>query len=205
MTAPLLLATLCLAGLATAAPEAATPPAPADAAAQPARAELTLAERNYILETLARTIEGSILMIESPLSEHKPEQWRIILLERELHRRSASPDGLSPAQQQLHNAELELLKSTIERTRQAPEQHKQIFQELLDKSAQLRESASEECLRLFDESPATQRLIDEIQLKQRYKSIADLLSLNTEGEVSNKAEAIKQLKALVADIRALKR
>ncbi len=189
-----------------AAPEATTPPAPASEATKPVLTELTAAERNYILETIASSVENTILAAESPLMEYKAEQRLIVQLERELIRISIPLDGLSPAQQRYHNAGIALLKRTIERLRQAdPAQKISVFEDFQNEEADLYDNAPDECPRLHDDQPAFLAIADEIQFDQRFGQIMDLLYPKKEGVEPNKAEAIKQLKAYAADIRALKR
>ncbi len=194
-----------LTSLASAAPEATTPPAPACETAKPALAELTVAERNYILETLASSVENAILTAESPLMEYKAEQRLLVLLERELIRINIPLDGLSAAQQHYHKAGVALLKSTVERMREAdPAQLRSLFEDLRNKAQELRDKAPEECERLHDDQPAFLAIADEVQVEQRFAQILDLLYPKKEGVEPDKAEAIKQLKAYAADIRSLK-
>ncbi len=211
MTARLLLASLSLAGLAFAAPEStarsrsAASCSLAREAANPALPKITAAERNYILESLAVSVEGAILAAESPLYEYKAEQRLLILLKRELTRITIPLDGLSPAQQQYHNAGVKLLKSTIERMQQVdPAQYGAIFKELQMKAQELRDNAPEECIRLHDDQAAFLSIAAEVDLEQRFNSILHVLYSRRKGVEPNKAEGIRKLRAFAAHIRTLK-
>ncbi len=202
-----------LASLASAAPEATTPPAPlapaGEAIAKAAEAPLSTAERNYVLEKLARDLESTKKTQHSPESQNSLD---LLFVERSLYAAEVAMEGLSKEQRDFFNKERKYLEHVAQLMRtEAPAKHENIFITMLQEQRRLRETASPEIERLFFNSHAFQALKDEINMDERMYYITGLktralrkIQLKPRKKLTKEQEA-KLTQELIDDLRSLKR
>ncbi len=193
------------------APCGQAPAAPETVQKTDANRPISVAEHNYIIENLARSVESVRHMTESYFSkEGKPQvdegKQYIQILEREIVRNDVPLDGLSEEQRAFLTTERKIYRETLDFLRQSePANHKGMFLEMLEKLNAHRKTATPEVKRLFGDEPFFTDLANAVEIDPRLRSIAAALHAQTGDAEQRQKKALEDLTQLAAHIRSFKK
>ncbi len=197
--------------LAPLAPCGQAPAAPAAVQKMDASRPISVAEHNYIIENLARSVESVRHMTQSYSSKGRPPQALedkeyIQVIEREIARNDVPLDGLSEEQRAFLTTERKIFNETLDFVRKSePANHKGMFLEMLEKLHAHRKSATPEVKRLFGDEPFFTNLANAVEIDPRMRSIATVLHAETGDAEQRLKKALEDLTQLAAHIRSFKK
>ncbi len=165
---------------------------------------LSVAERNYVLNSLARSLDVFSESFTTRIDHEHPDAL-LHTVERELRRTDVPHDGLSVEQRAFLKREREIQQSAVNEMKgKSSELQIEIFQTMQQTMQDHQKSASEHVKRIFGTHPLFEAIAVETQIDRKVreilKDVPEPSSLNTAP-----IDAEKRIRALADEIRALRR
>ncbi len=186
-------------------------PAPvAQAVEQPKEAQvdtsrpLSTAEHNYIVETLARSVEA----FHGKQSQLEPKEEEKILksLELEVKRVDVSLDGLSESQRSYLLAERKIFADTLALISKAdPVNHQSMLMEMFEKLNNQRKHVTPDMLRLFGDQVYADEIAAKVEIDKRLRAILNALHAPSEKPDEVRKKALEDMLQLATHIRSFKK
>ncbi len=167
-------------------------------------APLTVAERNYVLNSLAQTLDVFAKNFTERVDPEAPDAL-LLAVKREQSRIDTPLDGLSAEQREFLEQERRIYANAAQSMKGKNEDmQKEIFQTMLQTMEAHLKTASPHVKRLFGTHPLFDGVAMEVGFDSKLRAI---LSTSPTPEMANaeqSAEVMKRLQALAEEIRAMR-
>ncbi len=165
--------------------------------------ELLPAEKSYVLNCLATSVDGLISNLVNPLEDTTPN-LHIRIIERELKRTDVPHKGLSEAQIAFLEEERKIQMAALKEMEGKDEATQQEIFHAMQETLRVRvDKASLEILRICGVSDTFQAVADEVQLDAKIREIMQPTEAAGENDKKALVDAVNKLKSLAASLREL--